>query len=333
MAEIAASSEVERIDDRLLELIERRLEERVTQRVEATLKWRYSLIAGAFAAALVVAGIAWNKIIDSAIDGVVHQTQTQIDDRIKALTRTAEETSKNVDVTFAVAGELAKQGAAVVSAANKTLADLGPTLDAIAELESRQRALDVRTKDLTATVGAQPVPALLDDVRLKLAAIGEQVDRLSQIVAKLPGANALTASDGSTAATVRSDVVAVVQRAGEQARQSETAQRMPTVFLQFAGGPREQAQALGATLRAAGYKVPPEDREGAAAHQREVRYFNAEDAPSADALVTATNAALSQLGYHNLAVQKADVTDFRGAKPRPGVLELWIELPALTPRS
>src|SRR5262245_4341668 len=100
---------LENIDERILELIERRLEEKLVQRVETTLKWRYTLVAAAFAAALVVAGLAWNKIIQVAVDGVMQQAQRDIDARMKSLSSAADESSRRVDVTFGIAEKLANQ--------------------------------------------------------------------------------------------------------------------------------------------------------------------------------------------------------------------------------
>lgn len=323
------ASELEKIDERILELFERRLEEKITQRVEATLRWRYGLVGAAFAAALVVAGVSWNRTIDSIVVGIAEETQKRIEEKIRELSRSADESKKSVDVSFAIAEQLSKQNADAVAEAKRKFAEVGQTIEAIDILQARQKDLDVRTKDLVVTVGSQPIPTLLDDVRTKLAAVGEQVDRLSQIVAKLPGASTLTAKDGSTAAKVQTDVANLVQRAGEEVRQSAYAQKMATVFIQFAGGTREQAQAFGAALRTAGYNVPPEDREGGAAQQHEVRFFNDVDADPADILAKAATKTLADLGYKGLTVKPANATNFTGVKPRPGVLELWIELPKL----
>jgi hypothetical protein len=122
----------------------------------------------------------------------------------------------------------------------------------------------------------------------------------------------------------------LVQSTDKQVRQSAYARKMPTVFIQCAVAPREQAKELGAALRAAGYNVPPEDRESAAANQREFRFFHEADSKAADELVDAVNKALSDLNYSDLKIKKADATKYRGTKPRPGVLELWIELPRLS---
>lgn len=333
MADREPGLDLKQIDELMLELIERRLSEKVTARVETALKWRYGLLAAAFGSALIVAGLVWSKIIDSAMDGVVQGARTSIEEEIRKLTKNANESSGRVDLTLALAEKLAEQGSAVVKAAKQKLVEVEPAIEAINDLEDRQKDLDARTKDLVVTVGSKPIPLLVDDLRTKLATLGEQVDRLGQILAQLPGADQLKAKDGATTAQVQSDAANLVRTADDQRRVSADAQKMPTVFIQFAGASREQAQELGAALRAAGYNVPPEDRESAAARRHEVRFFNPQDAAAADTLVKTANKALADLGYRSLTVQKEDVTDFRGQKPQPGVVELWIELPGRTPKS
>ncbi|BBH38856.1 MAG: hypothetical protein ACK47N_21705 [Microcystis sp.] len=325
MADKGQNPELEKIDERILELIERRIEEKVIQRVEATLMWRYGLAGVAFAFALFIAGLGWNQIITSMVDA-----------KIKEITGQAEEKSERINVTLGIAEELAKQNAEFIASAKKKLAEVGPTIDTINTLETRQKALDDRTKALIVTVGEKPITTLLDENMTRVAALGKQVDRLSQIVEKLPGTSTLTAKDGSTVTKVQTDVANLVRRTDEQVRQSAEAQKMPTVFIQFAGAPREQAKALRTALQAAKYNVPPEDRDGGAAGLHEVRFFNNndnKDASAAGKLAKDTTNALKQLGYKNLTVQTADFTNFSGVKPQPGVLELWIELPKLPPKS
>lgn len=103
-----------------------------------------------------------------------------------------------------------------------------------------------------------------------------------------------------------------------------------TVFFQFAGGRRVQAEALSAALKAKGFIVPGEDREGAAARKHEVRYFHREDKEAAERLANDTTAALRNLKYPErdaLNVVAESFVSYRGKKPRPGIVELWLEIP------
>jgi hypothetical protein len=134
---------------------------------------------------------------------------------------------------------------------------------------------------------------------------------------------------GPSYAEARSAVDAIVAQSSRRNESFAKAAGEPaTVFFQFAGGQRQQATALSAELRAAGFDVPGEERTAGAAGQRQVRYFHDGDADSARALVTAVNAALQQLGYETVAVTMKDFTDYPKLKPREGTLELWLELPS-----
>ena len=101
---------------------------------------------------------------------------------------------------------------------------------------------------------------------------------------------------------------------------------LSTVYFQFAGGSREQAQQLSKALQEIGYKIPGEERTGAAAGKREVRFFYAGQKTIADRLAADTTQMLQRLGYSSLSVTPV----FAGAptKSNPdGKLELWLEIP------
>jgi hypothetical protein len=121
-----------------------------------------------------------------------------------------------------------------------------------------------------------------------------------------------------------------VAESTQQARQQvEAISARPTVWFQFAGAPRPQAQDFSRALMKKGYIVPSEDREPGAAGKREVRYFYPEDEPLATRLATDSVDALKELGYNpppQVAVKS--LVEYGGKKPRRSTLELWLELPA-----
>jgi energy-coupling factor transporter ATP-binding protein EcfA2 len=103
---------------------------------------------------------------------------------------------------------------------------------------------------------------------------------------------------------------------------------LPTVYFQFANGGREQAQAVSKDLQAKGYKIPGEERSGAAAGKRLVRYFYPQDKAAADKLTADANAVLQKLKYPaSPPVTVEDGTDFAGKKNPAGTVELWLDLP------
>ncbi len=101
---------------------------------------------------------------------------------------------------------------------------------------------------------------------------------------------------------------------------------LSTVYFQFAGGSRDQAQQLSKALQEKGYKIPGEERMGAAAGKREVRYFYAGQKTIAAQLATDTTQALQRLGYPSLLVSAVFVGD-PTKNNSDGKLELWLEIP------
>ena len=101
---------------------------------------------------------------------------------------------------------------------------------------------------------------------------------------------------------------------------------LSTVYLQFAGGTRDQARQLSKSLQDKGYKIPGEDRTEAAAGKREVRYFYAAQKAIGIQLAADATQALQRLGYPSLQVSA--VLAANPAKSNPdGKLELWLEIP------
>ena len=77
-------------------------------------------------------------------------------------------------------------------------------------------------------------------------------------------------------------------------------------------------------LAALGYIMPGEERLGSAAGLKEVRYFHEEDKERALGLIRDLNQILLDSGYV-AQVTEMPLTNFKGAKPRLGTLELWLE--------
>jgi cell division protein FtsB/energy-coupling factor transporter ATP-binding protein EcfA2 len=101
---------------------------------------------------------------------------------------------------------------------------------------------------------------------------------------------------------------------------------LSTVYFQYAGGTRIQAQQVSKALQDKGYKIPGEERTVAAAGQREVRYFNDDQKSIAAQLATDATQMLRQLGNPSPAV----TAKLAGAPTRnnaDGKLELWLDIP------
>jgi hypothetical protein len=101
---------------------------------------------------------------------------------------------------------------------------------------------------------------------------------------------------------------------------------LSSVNFQFAGGSRDQAQQISKALQEIGYKIQGEERTGAAAGKREVRYFYNGQRAVAEQLAIDTNKVLQRLGYPLLSGPPVLV----GTPPKSnpdGKLELWLEIP------
>jgi energy-coupling factor transporter ATP-binding protein EcfA2 len=101
---------------------------------------------------------------------------------------------------------------------------------------------------------------------------------------------------------------------------------LPTIYFQFAGGSRDQAQQLSKALQDKGYKIPGEERIATAAGKREVRYFYAAQKTIAAQLASDTTQILQRLGYPSLSVSAVFAGDPTKSNP-DGKLELWLEIP------
>jgi hypothetical protein len=101
---------------------------------------------------------------------------------------------------------------------------------------------------------------------------------------------------------------------------------MPTVYFQFAGGSREQAQQMSNALQAKGYKIPGEERTGAAAGKQLVRYFDEADKPAAAKLAQDAGQVMRDLGYSLRQPFKPEKVA-PGQNTPDGTLELWVEIP------
>ena len=103
-----------------------------------------------------------------------------------------------------------------------------------------------------------------------------------------------------------------------------------TVYLQFAGMPREAAVQLSRSLADQGYHLPPEESLESALGLAEVRHVRKDDAENATTLARATEALLKQSGYGDVSV---NVVYLKWAEGRrdvttpPGTLELWLGIP------
>jgi uncharacterized phage infection (PIP) family protein YhgE len=310
------------LDDDRLELLERQLAERVTERVRPALFRLYATVGLAVIGALGFVG--WDLVSD-----IKAEIKTEITDSIDE-----EVTAKRSEIAERVteARFMAKRAGKVIERVEKQLEDFQPQADNLDETIERVKALNVTSQDLTAIYAQEltPLVANVDSLSRQLRVLAEQVNQLN-LIATAGGLSTKAlpeASPQQRSAAIQS----VITNSKEAELQMAQARKKTTVFFQFAGGRREQAKELSAALKANGYNISGEDREGDAARKHEVRYFHDEDQETARRLAEDTTQALRKLAY--LERQMPDVVaksfeSYAGKKPRPGVLELWLEIPPM----
>jgi hypothetical protein len=312
------------LEDDRLELLERQLAERVTERVRPALFRLYATVGVAVIGALGFVG--WDIVSDikSEIKAEIKAEITDaIDEEIGA--KRTEIAERVTEARF-----MAKRAGEVIERVEKQLDDFQPQADNLDETIERVKALNVTSQDLTAVYSQElkPLVSNVESLSSQLRILAEQVNQLNTI-ATAGGLNSEAVTE-QTPQQRSAAIQSVISDSKEAEQRLAQARNKTTVFFQFAGGRRQQAEELSAALKAKGYAVAGEDREGGAARKHEVRYFHDEDNETAQFLAADTTHALRNLAYADRkppdVVAKSFVS-YSGKKPRPGVLELWLEIP------
>ena len=302
----------------IMELLERRLADRVSDRVERTLKVRYGAVV---AAALFVMGLTGYSIVNNLVRELVGGTVTPVTKeaersiaQMQVQLDLARETKKRLDVLVEQIGTDADAAQRRIESFQVRLGKTQEEFQTILEsLQDQLSAVTVRRRELEADLAAnsQGLAAAVGQNRGELAQLAEQV-------AALAGA----AAGGGDPTRVAADAQALAERVRAAASREVRA----TVFLQYGGGATaELVTGLTAKLREGGYIVPVAEALPTDAH--EVRYFHAPDRDAAAALAKDTMEALKALGGPPVLVEVRDFTTYPKAKPRAGTVELWLGLP------
>jgi uncharacterized phage infection (PIP) family protein YhgE len=308
------------LDDDRLELLERQLAERVTERVRPALFRLYATVGVAVIGAL--GFVSWDIVSD-----IKSEIKSEITDVIDQ-----EIESKRAEINERVTETriIAKRANSVIQRVEKQLDEFEPQAEGLDETIQKVKALNVTSQNLIADYSSElePLVANVESLSQRLVALAEQVDQLNTLAseAELSSVTNIQQTPQQRSVAIKS----VISDSKEAEQLLSQARNKTTVFFQFAGGLREQAEALSAALTAEGYIVPAEDREGGAAMKHEVRYFHDDDNAVAQRLAEDTTSALRSLGYEDRSVPDVTVNSlvkYRGKKPRPGVLELWLEIP------
>lgn len=179
--------------------------------------------------------------------------------------------------------------------------------------QNRIEAVSIELNKLASAGDLETVATTVDVIGTQLAAMNEQ---LNELVQKASTTEALI-QQGADSVKIDSAVALVAQEKSYSANDT-------TVYFQFAGSTRELAVAITSRLKVLKYVVPGAERTFIAAGKHEIRYYFEEDIQRAALLKKDINATLLAMGLES-DVKIEIFTDYQGAKPRRGTLELWLE--------
>lgn len=337
------------MDEPDLELIERRLSDRIVERVRPALFRQYAMIGLAIGTVLGYAG--WDFVANTKRE-VKDYGRAAVDQQVEFMKKTVEQ---HIDSMKKDMDALHKQLGAYTGKIDGQLQfmdRMGQRADnASTEIENKLRGFNPKVRQLDETA------ARVDDLLTQVAAVEQQRKQLGDKIAdmedtrrrveadlqRLPSAAQVTEIT-SQLHELSKGVARLAERAGatevaatattvvagsEQTRGTVlAAQTQPTVWFQFAGGAsRDSARVFAKELQSAGYVVPEPDRQASAARKREVRYYHEGDRSAAERLAADAAAALTRSGFPAQTITTQSMLDYPRKKPVPGMLELWLELP------
>ncbi len=321
-------SKMEELDEDRLELLERRLADRLTERVRSELLKLYAAMG---ATAISVLGLVGWNILQNLESGIKENIKDNLEEEIKP-------TRIQINKQLAETEVLAKQANGIVEKVKKQLDAFQPQAENLDNNIKLMEELSVRVQELNTNLrpvqgsterDLYPIASSVKSLQRQLIELAIQVDKLNTIVTvsvQKPG------GESAQAAQQRKAAIQSVISATQKAEQSLAKKReRTTVFFQFAGGKREQAKALSEALKKADYIVPGEEREGGAAGKHQVRYFYTQDRVAAENLAQDATRALRNLGYSISQVPNIEAKPFvsySGKKPSQGTVELWLEIPS-----
>lgn len=316
------------MNEKELELLERQLAEKITNRLRQDLFRFYAAIGTAVIATL---GILGYDILSNVEGDIRVEILKSIDDDIK-------QDKEEISQLALESKILARHVGNTIKELEKKLKDFEPqanqlddTITKLDETIKKVESIKIDSQNVVATYSTEVKP-LVESFQVisgQLRELAKQVTQLNLLTEE--GGDQPLHSQLDSVETRASAITSVIAEA-EDVEQKFRDRDKITVFFQFAGAPREQALELSTQLRQKGYAVPGEDREAGAARKYEVRYFHAQDEVAAKKLASDTVYALKDLGYKDSYLANIETMSFvsyKGKKPREGVIELWIELPKL----
>ena len=329
------------MDSNEFELTRRRLEDEVRGKVEGSLFRYYRNLGSAILAALAGVGffVGWPALRSQIDNEVKAQISTQVTEPVRKANEAADQARKSASEADKVANETLsrledrqEQLRDQIGNINRSYEDaailLGATKSRLKAIDSNLAGLEEAVRYFNDLAKRDPVGRLeIDSLKETIAKVAASAAEL----AKLLGANSLIV-DNAIVDTTQEQLQQVVTDQTQAIETNDNAtQNDPrgasTVFVQFAGGSREAIQRVTEVLKQQKWKVPGEERIGAAAGKREIRYFHESDRNAAMLLRDDLNTALQTVGLGAVQIGEIGAPLDVAKKPAKGVLEVWVEIP------
>lgn len=334
-------------NDDFVELLKRRVEEEVKANVEEKLFKYYRNLGAAIVVVLGAFGfsVGW-PALKSGIDAEIKdQIQAQVKQPLNKAIGEVQEATKAAVADAHEATERAKSLAEEnlprleihQQRISESIGGLNPRFDAInarigeakalvESLNSEAENLRNRTEFLRTQVQADPIQrAEMVDLEKRLSVLIEQVQDIRNA---LPSGETVDVQDPGSKASL-SDLAGrqaeIVKQA--QAELNDT-RKSAIVYVQFAGGRREDIETVSEFLAEKGWNVPGEERTGNAAGKQEIRYYYDNDANAAKMLAADLSKSLLEAGFAEKTIETRQLNpeNFK-IRPNYGILEVWIEIP------
>ena len=311
------------------ELLQRRLEDKIRENVEDKLFRYYRNVGSMIIAAFGVVGvtIGW-----PALENLIKTTiTTQIENQVKEPVKRAKETAHEAERIVAIVLERIQTKQDDL---HKSLGRLGVKSDDLsvefAKVNEQITRMIERADELKETTDLfqeqfRFTLATQDDLKVINKDIGELALKSKELADAI---QRLQTGDDQSPPTqdTWNAYNRVATQAQERAKSVASTSIRSTVYVQFAGGRREDIRSVSEILKAEGWLIPGLERTSSAASKKEVRYFYEGDAKAATKLADDVTKALADIGFDSIVITSKNFTSYQ-KPPRPGVLELWVEIP------
>lgn len=317
-------------DEDAYELARRRLEDDVKKKVEDDLFRYYRNIGSIIITVLGMVGITigWPALL-SRIDD---QIQIKVQEPVEAATKIATKAKK-------IADEILVRLEDKQENLNQSIGRLGGKFD---EMHNRYGAASAKIEEVETNIGE--IKQLTEFFRIRIQNKPVSREDINQLEARLTTVISETRKLASVVKTLDSNsldqdlIAASVDKnlkkidikfpSNVKSDTNRVSRSNSTVYVQFAGGKREDIQLISQNLRDVGWTVPGEERLRTALGKRVVRYFHDSDEKAAELLAQDVNKAIVAVGFSLKKEEEMKWNKvFAKNLPAVGILEVWLEIP------